>query len=533
MLSRTTGQPSAQNDIFINKLPINSINSINQNNSINSINLVSSISSNSNTDQSFNISNLRHLKRFRRLDTINESSEPRISANKMNTKAITVSNSVDKMSVIPRFYFPVISKIQETRLESVLTKLREILSSNNYLNRSHFGLITRECGLPRYMSAALFCKMFEHGSGNEQYMIVALKSIIIVNDDSLFQLEDIVMNHPGLEFLRKNIIFRERYVETVICRLFYDYNRNWTGKMTYKEFKRIDLPGMLRKLESKIDLNNTCSYFSYNHFYVIYCKFWELDNDYDLRINKKDLARYSDNALTSRIIDRVIHGYGKTTDLSMKEYDSNNPKMSYRDFIWFLLSEVDKSTNTSIEYWFRCLDNDGDGVLSVYELEWFYEEQLNRMRLFGIEPIKFKDCICQMFDLIKPSNPYVITLKDLKRCKRNAPPFFDMLFNISKFIAYENYQQQLGEMKEIDAYVNVEYDKILRAEQNRRRSYERLETLGAKNMSNNITIDSFRNNVIGNRIIHYSNKQIICEEINNNDDDKNRGDEDDDDKELL
>ncbi|CAG8776787.1 12422_t:CDS:2, partial [Dentiscutata heterogama] len=119
----------------------------------------------------------------------------------------------------------------------------------------------------------------------------------------------------------------------------------------------------------------------------------------------------------------------------------------------------------------------------------------------------------------------------LKRCKQNAPPFFDMLFNISKFIAYENYQQQLGEINEIDAYINVEYDKILRAEQNRRRSYERLETLGAKNMSHNITLDSFRNNVIGNRIIHYSNKQIICEEINNSDDDKNCGDEDDDDKE--
>ncbi|CAG8693926.1 31882_t:CDS:10, partial [Gigaspora margarita] len=589
MLSRTTGQPSAQNDIFINNLPINPIdsinpinpiNSINQMNqinqinpnnsinSINSINLVSSISSNSNMDKSSNVPNLRHLKRFKRLDTINESSEdvPRFIGttnafgirfnnnnhkfqnfqsspvnksiyfslssfdsinnsfatkescnNGVNNKTTTVGNSVDKMSVIPRFYFPIISKIQENRLESALTKIQEILSSNNYLNRSHFGLITRECGLPRYMSAALFCKIVELGNGNEHITLDQFERIwktliktskdeaslcfnILRNDKNNFLtidnfvivLKDIIMNHPGLEFLRKNIIFRERYVETVICRLFYDYNRNWSGKMTYKEFKRMDLPGMLRKLESKVDLNNTCDYFSYRHFYVIYCKFWELDNDYDLRINKKDLARYSDNALTSRIIDRVIHGYGKMTDLSVKEYDSNNPKMR------FLLSEVDKSTNTSIEYWFRCLDSDGDGVLSVYELEWFYEEQLNRMKLFGIEPIKFKDCICQMFDLIKPSNPYVITLKDLKRCKQNASPFFDMFFNLSKFIAYENYQQQLGEVNEIDAYINVEYEKILRAEQNRRRSHEKLEALGTanKNIPHKVTLDGFRSNVV-------------------------------------
>lgn len=31
-------------------------------------------------------------------------------------------------------------------------------------------------------------------------------------------------------------------------------------------------------------------YFSYEHFYVIYCKFWELDKDHDFLINKDELA---------------------------------------------------------------------------------------------------------------------------------------------------------------------------------------------------------------------------------------------------
>jgi hypothetical protein len=31
-------------------------------------------------------------------------------------------------------------------------------------------------------------------------------------------------------------------------------------------------------------------YFSYEHFYVIYCKFWELDKDHDFFINKDELA---------------------------------------------------------------------------------------------------------------------------------------------------------------------------------------------------------------------------------------------------
>lgn len=56
----------------------------------------------------------------------------------------------------------------------------------------------------------------------------------------------------------------------------------------------------------------------------------------------------------------------------------------------------------SIEYWFRCMDLDGDGVLSMYELEFFYEEQCERMEVMGIEPLPFQDLLCQMLDLVKP-----------------------------------------------------------------------------------------------------------------------------------
>ena len=46
---------------------------------------------------------------------------------------------------------------------------------------------------------------------------------------------------------------------------------------------------------------------------------------------------------------------------------------------------------------FRCMDLDGDGFLSMYELEYFYEEQLQRMEQLGIETLPFEDCLCQVF----------------------------------------------------------------------------------------------------------------------------------------
>lgn len=89
--------------------------------------------------------------------------------------------------------------------------------------------------------------------------------------------------------------------------------------------------------------------------------------------------------------------------------------MSYYEFVWFLISEEDKRSPTrykhecfsvysfpdvifffSIEYWFRCMDLDGDGVLSMFELDYFYQEQVHKMEIYGIEYMPFEDCICQV-----------------------------------------------------------------------------------------------------------------------------------------
>jgi len=39
---------------------------------------------------------------------------------------------------------------------------------------------------------------------------------------------------------------------------------------------------------------------------VIYCKFWELDTDHDFFIDKENLIKYGNHALTYRIVDRIF-----------------------------------------------------------------------------------------------------------------------------------------------------------------------------------------------------------------------------------
>ena len=52
---------------------------------------------------------------------------------------------------------------------------------------------------------------------------------------------------------------------------------------------------ILQVLEEEDDINQINDFFSYEHFYVIYCKFWELDKDHDLFIDRADLARHNEH----------------------------------------------------------------------------------------------------------------------------------------------------------------------------------------------------------------------------------------------
>lgn len=66
-------------------------------------------------------------------------------------------------------------------------------------------------------------------------------------------------------------------------------------------------------------------YFSYEHFYVLYCKFWELDTDRDFLLTREDLSKL-DN-LTHTVLDRVFSQAGR-------RFTSGQPdKMSYEDFV--------------------------------------------------------------------------------------------------------------------------------------------------------------------------------------------------------
>lgn len=387
------------------------------------------------------------------------SGSPR-TAKRSSSSLSTLSSPLKVVSAppkeyIPQFYFHNGRPPPYDLKEQCLSKVDQLFCGHmDGLRLEEFKEVTKEiCKLPSFFSGALFRKIDIDCSGivtrdafvnywfNSNMLTVDVAKRIfnilkqpnqnyLSKEDFKPILRELLATHPGLEFLQNTPEFQERYAETVVYRIFYYMNRSGTGHLTLRELKRGNLIAAMIHADEEDDINKVLRYFSYEHFYVIYCKFWELDTDHDFLIDKENLIRYGNHALTYRIVDRIF------SQVPRKFTSRVEGKMGYEDFVYFILAEEDKSSEPSLEYWFRCIDLDGNSILTPNEMQFFYDEQLNRMECMAQEPVLFEDILCQMVDMISPENEGAITIRDLKGSKLSGN-VFNILFNLNKFMAFE------------------------------------------------------------------------------------------------
>ncbi|RYH20971.1 hypothetical protein EON65_21875 [archaeon] len=216
----------------------------------------------------------------------------------------------------------------------------------------------------------------------------------IYNNDFIPFLQELLHFHPGLDFLEQHEEFQHKYALTVITRIFYkvdccmdmylyintivyvlsheryivycmligpeclsyicvcppiQVNISCSGKLSLAEVRRSNLFTACMHVDEETDINKVLDYFSYEHFYVLYCKFFELDSDKDSKILKADLLKYGEHALSECIVDRIYQvGYRVFSDAQWSGFPDG---MAYQDFIYFMLSEEDKTSACALRYW--------------------------------------------------------------------------------------------------------------------------------------------------------------------------------------
>lgn len=274
----------------------------------------------------------------------------------------------------------------------------------------------------------------------------------------------LIRTHPGLEFLAETPEFQERYCDTVICRIFYGADRMRLGRVSLPELRRVRpcVATAWRSLDATDDINKVRDYFSYEHFYVLYCKFWELYTDHDFLLDKEDLLKYDGHAFSRKAIDRVF------SEVPMRFTSGVPGKIGYEDFCWFMMNDEDKTTDRSLAFFFRLVDLDGYGRISRQETEFFYSEQEQRLECLNHEVVKFPDVLTQMCDLLEVYDGSGFTLQHFRQKREVAGVFFSILLSLNKFLAYEQrdpFAQKQDRLEspdytEWDRYCAVEYVRL-------------------------------------------------------------------------
>ena len=270
---------------------------------------------------------------------------------------------------------------------------------------------------------------FEGCSENKKYFnfIKSPNRDYIVKDDFKPILQTLMKENSSLIFLKEYPTYQQKYIETVIARIFYMNDSNDDGKITFNDFEKSDLFEIIQKIYNS-DVNKIRQYFSYEHFYVIYTTFYE-NSTYEVKdelyIPKEVFCTYAYN-LGMRTVNRIFD------EIPRKFVSEEKYMMSYEDIIYYMISEEDKTSPTSIKYWFKVIDLNNEGFITKKEMEYFYEEQIEKLKNNKKEVMKFKDVFNKIKSLVPPKMENKWYLQNFLDNPKNSSIVFNMLLNMNK-----------------------------------------------------------------------------------------------------
>uniref|UniRef100_A0A3B4YR77 Protein phosphatase 2, regulatory subunit B'', gamma n=1 Tax=Seriola lalandi dorsalis TaxID=1841481 RepID=A0A3B4YR77_SERLL len=155
-------------------------------------------------------------------------------------------------------------------------------------------------------------------------------------------------------------------------------------------------------------------------------QYLNLDKDHNGMLSKEELSRYGTATLTSVFLDRVF-----------QEYLTYDGEMDYKTYLDFVLALENRKEPAALQYIFKLLDMENQGYLNVFSLNYFFRAIQEQMKLHGQEPVSFQDVKDEIFDMVKPKDPYKITLQDLvNSCQGDTVT--SILIDLNGFWTYEN-----------------------------------------------------------------------------------------------
>jgi serine/threonine-protein phosphatase 2A regulatory subunit B'' len=237
---------------------------------------------------------------------------------------------------------------------------------------------------------------------------------------------ELIPTLPQLEILERS--FYSFYVCTAVRKFFFFLDPLRTGKVKITEILSSGFLDQLIELRdeeiSKEHLEN--NWFSAQSALRIYGQYLNLDEDHNGMLSKQELSQYGSGTLTDVFLDRLF-----------QECVTYNNEMDYKSYLDFVLALENRGEPQSLQYIFRILDIKQKGYLNAFDLNFFFRAIQKQLKKYGHDAVPFRDVQDEIFDMVKPIDPYKITLLDLINSSQGET-VVNILIDLNSFWSHEN-----------------------------------------------------------------------------------------------
>lgn len=244
---------------------------------------------------------------------------------------------------------------------------------------------------------------------------------------------ELIPTLPQLEVLERS--FYSFYVCTAVRKFFFFLDPLRTGKVKITEILASGFLDQLIELRdeelSKEHLES--NWFSAESALRVYGQYLNLDEDHNGMLSKSELAKYGMGTLTDVFLDRVF-----------QECVTYSGEMDYKSYLDFIIALENRNEPQALQYIFRILDIEQKGYLNPFDLNFFFRAIQKQLKKFGHEPVPFKDIQDEIFDMVKPKDPYKITLIDLIT-SGHGETVTNILIDLNSFWTHENRESLVAE----------------------------------------------------------------------------------------